>query len=157
MDEKSKNDQRGGATVYELAGLVNRMAASVIDICLQALLLAVIAHIFLQAGRAIPAQLSQFIFFAAPVAYHGYFWTRRDGQTPGKFIFGIKVIKVDGSCISHTDAVIRAIGYNVSFMLFGVGLLWAFVDKNSQTWHDKLARTYVVRNDSQRKLIEISK
>lgn len=67
------------------------------------------------------------------------------------------MIKADGSEITDADAVIRAISYNVSFMLFGVGVLWAFVDRNSQTWHDKLARTYVVRNERQRRIVEITK
>ena len=99
--------------------------------------------------------LFQFIMMAVPIAYHWYFWTRRAGQTPGKFAMGIRVIKADGGAISDVDAVIRAIGYQVSAMFFGLGFIWAFFDKNNQSWHDKLARTYVVRKDGQRKIVNI--
>ena len=154
MDEKTKNDQMAGTVVYELAGLVDRLAASVIDSVLLILPLSIAILVISQSGNNLPIQLIQFISLAVPVAYYWYFWTRRDGQTPGKFALGIRVIKADGTALSDTDAVIRAIGYNVSAMLFGLGFIWAIFDRNNQTWHDKMGRTYVVRNDGQRKTIE---
>ena len=59
--------------------------------------------------------------------------------------------------LTDTDAVIRAIGYYVSSLICSVGLgyLWAIFDKNNQTWHDKLARTYVVRKDRRRHTVEV--
>ena len=157
MNEKPKNDQSQGTVVYELTGLVTRLAASLFDGFILMVLMLVLARVFSQTGGDIPAQMGQFIFLGLPVLYHWFFWTRRDGQTPGKFALGIKVIKADGSEMTDSDAVIRAIGYNVSALLFGVGFLWALLDRNSQTWHDKLARTYVVRNDRQRRIVEITK
>jgi uncharacterized RDD family membrane protein YckC len=156
MNEKPKNDQMAETVVYELAGLVDRLAASVIDGFLLILPLSIAILLISQPGANLPIQLVQFISLALPVAYYWYFWTRRAGQTPGKFALGIRVIKTDGTALSDTDAVIRAIGYNVSAMLFGLGFIWAFFDKNNQTWHDKIARTYVVRKDSQRKTVEIT-
>ncbi len=158
MDEKPKNDQWQGTEVYELAGFVQRLAATIIDSFLLVLLLTIVMLLVAAFSDAnVPGQMAQFVGLAAPVAYHWYFWTRRDGQTPGKFALGIRVVKMDGTALSDTDAVIRAIGYNVSALLFGVGFLWALLDRNSQTWHDKLARTYVVRNDRQRRIVEITK
>lgn len=155
MDEKPKNDSGAAGRVYELAGLVDRFAASLIDSFLLILPLSVAALIMSSPGHHIPKQLLQFVFLALPVAYHWYFWTRRDGQTPGKFALGIRVIKTDHSAISDVDAVIRAIGYHVSSMLFGLGFIWALFDKNNQSWHDKIARTYVVRCGKRRKTVEI--
>lgn len=158
MDEKPKNDHSQGTVVYELAGFVQRLAAATIDGFLLVLLLTIVMLLVAALSEAnVPAQMAQFVGFAVPVAYHWYFWTRRDGQTPGKFALGIKVIKADGSEITDTDAVIRAIGYNVSALLFGLGFLWALLDRNNQTWHDKIGRTYVVRNRNQRKIVEITK
>lgn len=158
MDEKPKNNQAQGTEVYELAGFVQRLAASIIDGFLLVLLLTIVMLLVAALSDAnVPGQLVQFVGFAVPVAYHWYFWTRRDGQTPGKFALGIKVIKADGSELTDTDAVIRAIGYNISAFLFGLGFLWALLDRNNQTWHDKIGRTYVVRNHTQRRMIEIRK
>ena len=155
MDEKPKNDSGAAGRVYELAGLVDRFAASLIDSFLLILPLSIAALIISSPGHHIPKQLLQFVFLALPVAYHWYFWTRREGQTPGKFALGIRVIKTDHSAISDVDAVIRAIGYHVSSMLFGLGFIWALFDKNNQSWHDKIARTYVVRCGKRRKTVEI--
>ena len=155
MDEKPKNDHGAARHAYELAGLVDRLAANVIDSFLLILPLSILAVIISSPGSQIPGQVLRFVLVAVPIAYHWYFWTRRDGQTPGKFALGIRVIKTDGSSICDVDAVIRAIGYHVSGMLFGLGFIWALFEKNNQSWHDKMARTYVVRSNKQRKTVDI--
>ncbi len=159
MGKKRKNGARSmgdARKVYELAGLLDRFAANLIDSFLLILPLSIVVLIISSPSQHIPMQFLQFIILAVPVAYHWYFWTRRGGQTPGKFALGIRVIKADGGALNDVDAVIRAIGYQVSSMLFGLGFLWALVDKNNQTWHDKMARTYVVRCGSRRKTVELS-
>ena len=151
---KKKNDKDSGGARHELAGLVERLAASVIDAILVMILLMLLSSLLLAGGAHAAMPILQAVTFAAPVAYYWYFWTRRDGQTPGKFALGIRVVKADGSPINDVDAVIRAIGYQVSAMLFGLGFIWAIFDRKNQTWHDKLARTYVVRKEAQRKMVE---
>ena len=155
MEEKAKNDTTVGGAAYELAGIFARLAAAVIDGFLLLVALAIVMALLLSAGDSMPLQVYQFVSFALPVGYYWYFWTRRAGQTPGKFALGIRVIKADGTPISDTDAVIRAIGYQVSGLLCGLGFIWAIFDKRNQTWHDKLARTYVVRHDGPRKTVSI--
>lgn len=155
MEEKPKNGQDSLQEVYELAGLVERWAANIIDGILIAVPFMLVHLIFFPPDRPQPLPLVNFVAFAIPVIYHWYFWTRRDGQTPGKFALGIRVIKADGGIMSDTDAFIRAVGYHISGLLFGLGYIWAFFDKKNQTWHDKMARTYVVRVDTQRKTIVI--
>ena len=155
MEEKPKNDHGDSVREVELAGLVERLAANLIDSFLLILPMIIVAIVLASGGRALPHQLLQFVFLAIPVAYHWYFWTRRDGQTPGKFALGIRVIRTDGDAISDVDALIRAIGYHVSSMLFGLGFIWALFSAKNQTWHDIMARTYVVRSGKQRKTVEI--
>ena len=155
MEEKTKNDHRMQTKEYELAGLMDRFAANVIDSFLLILPIMIVIAVIGSSGHRLPMELTQFVLLAVPVCYHWFFWTRRSGQTPGKFALGIRVIKTDGSQIGDTDALIRAIGYHVSAMLFGLGFVWALFDKNNQSWHDKMARTYIVRNSKQRKTVEI--
>jgi uncharacterized RDD family membrane protein YckC len=78
------------------------------------------------------------------LAYTWYFLTRNDGQTPGKLLMKIRVIKTDGSPISDSDAVVRYIGSIINYIWF-IGWIWALVDNHRQGWHDKLAQTYVVQ------------
>ena len=155
MEEKTKVEQSVESDAYELAGFVTRALAIIIDGFLLLMALLIVIALLSSAGDGVPAKLYQVVSLAIPVGYYWYFWTRRDGQTPGKFALGIRVIKADGTAMSDTDAVIRAIGYHVSALLCGMGFIWAIFDKNNQTWHDKLARTYVVRNSDRRETVEI--
>jgi len=155
MTEKVKNDRAYSGQEYELAGLVQRLVANILDNFMLAIPIMIIQFIIFSSDPPLPFQLINFIVLAIPVFYYWFFWTKRDGQTPGKFAVGIRVIKTDGSPIGDVDAIIRAVGYHISAMLFGLGYIWAFFDKNNQTWHDKMARTYVVRTEEQRKTVVI--
>jgi uncharacterized RDD family membrane protein YckC len=81
------------------------------------------------------------LFFS--ILYYIGFWTT-DGQTMGKTIVGLKVIRTDGTQLSVGRALLRYIGYIVSASLFSIGFLWAAFDPKRQGWHDKLAGTLVV-------------
>ena len=151
MGKKSK---KADSAAHELAGILPRFLSGIID-GFMLLLLMIAISLLLSLGGDMPVQLGQFFSLAVPVFYYWYFWTRRDGQTPGKFALGLRVVKLDGAPISDVDAVIRAIGYQVSALLFGLGYLWALIDGKNQTWHDKLARTVVVRSHNQRRMIRI--
>ncbi len=151
MGKKSK---QAADNVHELAGIVPRCLAGIIDGFLLLMLMLLVLAVISSSGELLPV-LANFFSLAVPVFYYWYFWTRRKGQTPGKFALGIRVVKADGTPISDVDAVIRAVGYQVSAVLFGLGYLWALIDRKNQTWHDKLARTYVVRSQAQRRTVEI--
>jgi uncharacterized RDD family membrane protein YckC len=67
------------------------------------------------------------------------------GRTIGKMIMGIRIIRDDGELIGLREALIRWVGYFISMVFAFLGFVWAIFDAKSQTWHDKLAGTYVVR------------
>lgn len=67
------------------------------------------------------------------------------GRTVGKMIMGIRIIRDDGELIGLREALIRWVGYFISMVFAFLGFVWAIFDSKSQTWHDKLAGTYVVR------------
>ncbi len=122
---------------YELADVGTRFIALLID----SIILGVITGILVGGGREPGAGLS----FIINLAYYWYFLTRQNGQTLGKQMMKIRVVKVDGTPISDADAVIRYIGYIINSAVAMIGWLWAFWDDKKQGWHDKLARTYVVK------------
>ena len=153
MEEKQKNIGLVDPEEWELAGLGARFVAYFIDGCIQGLAFIIVALI-LGWGDGGASFLVQIGAFAWQIGYYWYFWTRRNGQTPGKFAMGILVVKADGSELSDTDAVIRAIGYYVSSIVCALGFIWAIFDKNKQGWHDKLAGTYVIRKDSTREFVQ---
>lgn len=79
------------------------------------------------------------------------------GQTPGKQLMSIRVIRADGRASGWGWTFLREFGVKgvlvnaVSWLSAGVGLivwigdlLWAFWDKDRQTLHDKIMKTVVI-------------
>lgn len=130
---------------YELAGIGERFIALVIDL----ILFGIIGSIIGFGGSWWGGGLAGFL---VGVVYQWYFLTRQNGQTPGKMLLNIRVIKVDGSKIEDADAVLRYIGYLISYAVLLLGFIWALFDDNRQGWHDKIAKTYVVKANESVKL-----
>ena len=69
------------------------------------------------------------------------------GKSFGKLIFGIRVVREDGRSISLGQSFTRWVGYYLSAMPILYGYLSALFDYNLQTWHDKISKTYVIRDN----------
>jgi len=68
------------------------------------------------------------------------------GATPGKRLLGIKVVDAaSGKLLSDTQVIIRLFGYLISAIFLCLGFFWIDFDKRRQGWHDKLARSVVIR------------
>jgi uncharacterized RDD family membrane protein YckC len=81
------------------------------------------------------------------VVYYVYF-TAFGGQTPGKMVLRIKVVRTDNSSLTLGRAFYReVIGKFVSGIILGIGYLMIAFDQKKQGLHDRMAETYVVRLD----------
>lgn len=69
------------------------------------------------------------------------------GLTPGKWMLGIRVVKRDTGLAAGfwRMALRQIIGQFVSAILCYLGFIWALVDADKQGWHDKIAKTLVIR------------
>ncbi len=67
------------------------------------------------------------------------------GQTPGKMLFGLRVIQISGEKMTLGVAFLRWVGSLVSGLVFFLGFLWIAFDGRKQGWHDKIAATLVIR------------
>lgn len=66
------------------------------------------------------------------------------GTTPGKALFGLRVLRFDGGGkISFGRAILRLIGYFVSSIIFGLGFLMIAFEASKRGLHDLIAGTYV--------------
>ena len=98
----------------------------------------------LLAGAA--AMLSYAVWFAV---------TLSSGQTPGKMIAGIRVVRANGESSGWGYTFVREVilkgllGYFLAVITLGlffvVDYLWPLWDKDRQTLHDKMAETLVVQ------------
>jgi uncharacterized RDD family membrane protein YckC len=135
------------------AGLVSRLAALFVD----AVILSVavggttwFAEVVARAlGRFAPpgaGSISHLVLAGGipllSALYHVTFW-RVTGQTPGKWLLGLKVQRLDGGPLTLGQALLRFVGYLVSALPFYAGFLWVLGPRR-RTWHDRLAGTEVV-------------
>jgi uncharacterized RDD family membrane protein YckC len=81
-------------------------------------------------------------FVAAPL-YFVLFYSST-GQTIGKYVMGIRVVRLDGKHMSLGASILRWFGLFLSTVPLGLGFFWVLVDDRRQAWHDKLAHTCVV-------------
>ncbi|MBI3077554.1 MAG: RDD family protein [Deltaproteobacteria bacterium] len=89
----------------------------------------------------VPYALLLLVFMLGYFTYfHG-----TSGQTLGKILLGLRVVRAHGDPLGLDLAFLRAVGYLLSALLLGGGFLWALFDTDHQGLHDKLAGSYVVR------------
>jgi uncharacterized RDD family membrane protein YckC len=67
------------------------------------------------------------------------------GQTLGKLATGVRVVNVDGGPLTFGTALLRYLGYFLSFLPFGFGFVVAALRKDKRALHDLLAGTRVER------------
>jgi len=127
----------------EYAGFVVRAGAWLID--------TIVVTVFLLFARAVSPSLWWWLWgdglftYLLPGAYY-VLLTGLRGQTIGKIAVGIRVVNVEGRPPGIWYAFLREIiGKLVSGLFCMLGYLWVIWDSEKQAWHDKIARTHVVR------------
>lgn len=85
-------------------------------------------------GMIILVNAAYFIYF------HGM-----TGQTPGKKLLGLAVVRTDGEPMTFGIAFLRWVGYIISKLPLFLGFIWAAFDGRKQGWHDKIAGTCVIK------------
>lgn len=75
--------------------------------------------------------------------YFVLFWTL-GGQTPGQYISGVRVARLDGKRLTVLRSLVRWAGLLVSLFPLGLGYLWCLWDDRRQIFADKMAKTVVV-------------
>lgn len=157
MEEKPKE------FALEYAGFWIRLGAGIIDLAILVFITWIITNVFAAlcqgCGMAAVSPLLGGITFGysfllvliiwvivwlMEIAYFIGFWVWR-GQTPGKMVMGIKVIRTDSSPITLPYALLRYLGYIILAMTLFIGFIWIAFDSHKQGIHDKIADTYVVK------------
>jgi len=136
----------------EYVGFWARVGAALIDTVLLLVIVIPLLHWFYgahywdparQGWLAGPADL--LVSWVFPAVATVVFWLYR-AATPGKMAIGARVVDAaTGQPPSFNQSVLRYLGYYVSILPFCLGLIWVGFDPRKQGWHDKIARTVVVR------------
>ena len=84
--------------------------------------------------------------FALLMGYFVWFWLN-GGQTLPMKTWKLRLTGADGTPPRPLQALLRYLAAWPSILLFGIGILWALVDKDRQFLHDRIAGTRIVRTD----------
>ena len=70
--------------------------------------------------------------------------------TFGKQFMQLQVVGAEGQQLSLGQAAARNFSKILSQLVYYLGFLWSFWDSDRQTWHDKIAKTYVIAEEEKK-------
>jgi uncharacterized RDD family membrane protein YckC len=97
----------------------------------------------LASGRAVQTALTLAVVAGSAVYWIVPHW--RYGQTLGKAAVGVRVVDAAGGPVSLRAALVRLVGYWLSWLTFGIGYLIAALRADKRALHDLVAGTRVDR------------
>ncbi len=133
------------------ASFVSRLVAWIVDVMVIGIISWILSIVLGALGGSdgfVLGLLAAIVFFVAlflQFLYYGYLWSK-DGQSLGMKLTNIRVVRRhhSGESISFLRAGLRGtFGYWLSALVFGLGYLWAVLDVDKETWHDKIFDTWV--------------
>jgi len=143
---------------YELAGIGNRMLAAFVDVLFLGVLVLATAFVVLRAivpSLGLPNQLSVLIaailvvvlYLLTPFAYWVVLETFWNGQTLGKRLVGIRVLRDDGSPVGFFAVATRALLRVLDLVpiLLPVDVVLMVASRKGQRLGDLVAGTVVVK------------
>jgi uncharacterized RDD family membrane protein YckC len=138
---------------YDIAGVASRFVAAVVDTVLillaQGIILLVgsLAITELELGWSIIQAIAAITGFLILWGYYLLFEMAWNGQTPGKRMVGLRVVREGGRPITFLASAIRNLVRIVDFLpvLYGIGVIAIFVDRRARRLGDLAAGVVVVR------------
>jgi len=142
---------------YRLAGAGSRLAAFIIDLLIQIILISIIAAVyFLGGNRGIYGDFGGaalgIILIMVFVIHFGYFILcemAMSGQTIGKHLFGLRAIRENGQPIEFTQSLIRGLFRTAVDMMY-VGIFAILFSSQHKRLGDMAAGTIVVCENYER-------
>ena len=100
-----------------------------------------------------PVSGDRFLLASALVAYfwilllYGVIFQWLAGATPAMKWLDLRLVDFDGRTPGRTQRLWRLLGVIVSAGSFLLGFLWAAVDEETLSWHDRISKTFLVKTD----------
>jgi uncharacterized RDD family membrane protein YckC len=130
------------------ASLIKRFAACVYEllslIAIWLLCTLVFVMLFGNVDTAIKRLCLQFVLWAVAGAYFVVCWVTT-GQTLAVIAWKIRLVNAENSLISVQQALLRYVLATISLITFGLGFIWAAVDKDQLFLHDRLIKTRFIK------------
>jgi uncharacterized RDD family membrane protein YckC len=142
----------------ELANVGSRTLAILVDLALGGLVLFIVYALTMLLAHDVADDwltrlssnalrtLLMLLIFGLQWVYFNIFEWMWNGQTPGKRLLHLRVIKVDGSPVSGIDVLLRNLSRPIDTLgpMGLIGLLMIFISRKAQRLGDLMARTLVI-------------
>lgn len=135
---------------YEYAGFWIRVWASLIDAVLLLMItlpltMMIYGNLVWESKGIILGPADFLINYTLPFFAVVLFWFYKSA-TPGKMALNIKIVNAsDGAKLTVGQSIGRYFAYIPAALILLIGIIWVAFDKRKQGWHDKLAKTVVIR------------
>ena len=128
------------------AGLLRRLAAMFYDalLILAIWMITLLVMVVANGGEPVLGAPVQTLLFLEAFAFFAYFWTAA-GQTAGMRAWRLRLVSNAGGRISLHQATVRFAVALVAIGAFGLGYLWALIDRQGRTWPDIASDCRAVR------------
>jgi len=127
-------------------GLFRHLIVIIYDLLLllACLLLATFVIVALNRGEAIGQGNPFFIAYLIGVsfAFYGWFWTH-GGQTLGMRTWKVTLYSQHHQAANWQQALLRFTVSILAWLPFGFGIWWQYLNKDNQSWPDRLSGTYL--------------
>jgi uncharacterized RDD family membrane protein YckC len=152
---------------YEVVGIGSRFLAALVDttiiIVLQVVVNLTLALLLnnafdLLSGSAWISAVFGLISFALLWGYYIFFELLWNGQSPGKRLAGLRVLRTDGTPITAAESIVRNLVRLIDFLpaFYGLGIIIMFANAQSRRLGDLAAGTLVVRDQADLTLEEVT-
>ena len=116
---------------------------------LLSILTGILYGIFAALGADSSRGIADAIGIVLAISYFAYFEGGPTGQTIGKRIMGIRVVRfATGGPLGYGLGIGRYFSRILSSIVCFLGYFWALWDREKQCWHDKICSTVVVPVDA---------
>lgn len=145
-----ESDVSGGHSETVYGGFWIRLVASIIDsIWILILTLGlgwmIYGAIYFESTNFVMGYADFFTSYVLPFIITMLFWAYKSA-TPGKMALGLKIVDAETlDPVPKGRLALRYLGYYVSTLVIFLGFFWVAWDKRKQGWHDKIARTVVIK------------
>ncbi len=154
---------------YDVADIGSRFLAILIDSLIQGVIYVVLFFSLVVLANQLtvielPSAINDalaigviIVLFIIQFGYFMFFEIILNGQTPGKHLFGLRVVKDNGAPFAPLDAVIRNLVRIIDFFPFayGIGLVAMFFNARAKRLGDFAAGTLVVKQRQQVRLQDL--
>ena len=154
MNKMPENSSKANINSNSKISYFKLLAACVYELLLLIALWFISAWLFVllfgDATQSYKRLFLQIVLWLVTGIYFVWCW-RKSGQTLATQTWRMQLVNQAGNVLSTQQAMLRYVLASVSACVFGLGFLWALVDKNRLYLHDRILKTRFIQLEKKAK------